>query len=82
MLVGRPGQVLYQHSYGNRTLTPAKEAMTSDTVFDIASLTKVTATTPVIMKLFEQGKLRLSDPVTRYLPEFQDGRTVISLRPS
>ena len=39
--------------------------MTEDTIFDAASLTKVIATTPCVMKLFEQGKLRLDDPVTQ-----------------
>ncbi|MBM3797906.1 MAG: beta-lactamase family protein, partial [Acidobacteria bacterium] len=59
--IGKPGQVLYRQAYGQRALTPAKEAMTEDTVFDIASLTKVVATTSAVMKLFEQGQLRLLD---------------------
>ncbi len=54
--------------------------MTADTIFDIASLTKVVATTPALMKLFEQGKLRINDPVTVYLPEFQGGRSDITVR--
>ncbi len=54
--------------------------MTADTIFDIASLTKVVATTPALMKLFEQGKLRINDPVTAYLPDFQGGRSDITVR--
>jgi uncharacterized protein YbbC (DUF1343 family)/CubicO group peptidase (beta-lactamase class C family) len=54
--------------------------MTLDTVFDIASLTKVVATTPALMELFEQGKLRINDPVTAYLPEFQGGKSDITVR--
>ncbi len=54
--------------------------MTVDTIFDAASLTKVIATTPSVMKLFEQGKLRLDDPVTKYLPEFQGGKSDITIR--
>src|SRR6202044_3792774 len=56
------------------------EPMTVDTIFDAASLTKVVATTPSLMKLFEQGKLRIDDPVTRYLPEFQGGKSDIEIR--
>ena len=52
--------------------------MTLDTIFDAASLTKVIATTSCLMKLFEQGKLRLNDPVTEYLPEFQGGHSPIT----
>ena len=54
--------------------------MTVDTLFDAASLTKVIATTPSVMKLFEQGKIRLNDPVTKYLPEFQGGASEITIR--
>jgi len=78
--IGRPGQLLYEKAYGNRALTPAKEAMTVDTIFDAASLTKVVATTSAIMKLFEQGRVRLNDPVTRYLKEFQNGNSEITVR--
>src|SRR4051812_44783690 len=71
LIVGRNGQVQYRKAYGSRALIPTREPMTLDTIFDAASLTKVAATTPCVMKLFEQGKLRLDDPVTKYLPEFQ-----------
>jgi CubicO group peptidase (beta-lactamase class C family) len=80
LLVGHNGQIIYRKAYGFRTLIPQKELMTTDTIFDIASLTKVVATTPSVMKLFEQGRLRLNDPVTTYLPEFQGGTSDITLR--
>ncbi len=80
LLVGRNGSVIYTKAYGSRALAPHTEPMTVDTIFDIASLTKVVATTPSIMKLFEEGKLRLDDPVTTYLPEFQGGKSDITVR--
>lgn len=80
LLVGHDGKIVHRKAYGNRAVIPAREAMTVDTIFDIASLTKVVATTPAIMKLFEQGKIRLSDPVTAYLPEFQHGKSEITIR--
>ena len=43
--VGRPDRVVYQKAFGRRAIVPAQEAMTTDTIFDVASLTKVVATT-------------------------------------
>lgn len=80
LLIGHNGKVVYRKAYGQRALVPNPEPMTVDTIFDAASLTKVIATTPSIMKLFEQGKIRLDDPVTRYLPEFQNGHSPITIR--
>jgi len=80
LLVGHDGAVVYRKAYGQRALIPAREPMTVDTIFDAASLTKVIATTPSIMRLFEQGKIRIDDPVTRYLPEFQQGHSDITIR--
>jgi uncharacterized protein YbbC (DUF1343 family)/CubicO group peptidase (beta-lactamase class C family) len=80
VLIGHDGQVVYQKAYGSRALVPRREPMTLDTIFDIASLTKVLATTPAIMRLFEQGQIRLNDPVTKYLPEFQGGASEITIR--
>ncbi|MCC6391308.1 MAG: DUF1343 domain-containing protein, partial [Bryobacterales bacterium] len=79
-VVWHDGKVVYRKAFGNRALTPAKETMTADTIFDAASLTKVVATTASLMKLFEQGKLRISDKVTVYLPEFQHGKSDITVR--
>src|SRR4051812_38559057 len=80
LAVGHNGQVFYRKAYGFRSLIPTREPMTVDTIFDAASLTKVVATTPSLMKLFEGGKLRLDDPVIKYLPEFQDGHSQITVR--
>ena len=80
LLVGHDGKVVYRKAYGNRALVPQPEPMTVDTIFDCASLTKVIATTSSLMKLFEQGKFRLNDRVTQYLPEFQGGKSDITIR--
>ena len=63
--MGHNGQVLHRKAYGNRAILPSPEPMTADTIFDCASLTKVVATTSALMKLFEEGKLRLNDRVTQ-----------------
>lgn len=72
VLVGRRGQVVYRKAFGRRSVEPAVEAMTVDTIFDLASLTKVVATAPAIMLLVERGQLRLTDPISLYLPEITD----------
>ena len=80
VLAGQPGRVLYRKAYGERAVEPRRERMSEDTIFDAASLTKVIATTSSIMKLFEQGRVRLSDRVTEYLPEFQGGHSTVTVR--
>ena len=67
--------------YGYRTTVPQRERMTRDTVFDIASLTKVVATTPAIMKLVDQGKIDLGDTAQKYIAEFSGhGKEQITIR--
>ena len=78
--IGHNGKVVYQKAYGSKSLIPSKSPMLEDTIFDAASLTKVIATTSAMMKLFEDGKVVLNDPVTRYLPEFQGGTSTITVR--
>ena len=81
VLIGHHGHVIYRKAFGMRSLEPRREPMTVDTVFDLASLTKVIATTPCVMQLLEEGKLRLNDPVVRYIPEFGvNGKQDITVR--
>jgi len=70
VLVGRGDQTMFEKAYGTRTTVPSLEPMTVDTIFDVASLTKVVATTTAVMTLLEQGRLRLNDPVATFVPGF------------
>ncbi len=70
VVVGRQGRVVWRKAYGRRALEPSPENMTTDTIFDLASLTKPVATATSVMLLVERGLVRLGDPVARYLPEF------------
>jgi CubicO group peptidase (beta-lactamase class C family) len=70
VLVGRKGKIVHFKAYGYRELLPNKVPMTTDTVFDLASLTKPIATATSVMTLVEQGKVSLSDTVAKYIPEF------------
>jgi uncharacterized protein YbbC (DUF1343 family)/CubicO group peptidase (beta-lactamase class C family) len=81
LIIGHDGAVIYRKAYGERALEPRREAMTLDTVFDLASLTKVIVTTTAVMQLVESGKVRLNDPVAKYLPEFAaNGKDDITVR--
>ena len=80
VLVGDGRGVVYQEAFGNRAVVPAPEPMTVDTIFDLASLTKVVATTTSVMILVEEGRLRLSDRVAAHLPGFErHGKTDITI---
>ncbi|MFL6281039.1 MAG: serine hydrolase domain-containing protein, partial [Vicinamibacterales bacterium] len=81
VLVGRRDRTLYEKAIGNRAVVPATEAMTLDTIFDLASLTKVVATTTSVMMLVEEGKIRLSDRVSSFIPGFERyGKADITVR--
>ena len=70
VVVGRGDNVVFRRAYGQRAVQPAPEPMTLDTIFDLASLTKVVATTPAVMALVEDGRIRLTDTVASFIPEF------------
>ena len=79
VMIGHGGSVVFHQAYGERKLagepgldgSPAPaESMTENTIFDLASLTKVLATAPAVMQLYEQGKVAFDDPVQQYLPDF------------
>ncbi len=71
VLVGRNGQIAWRKAYGARVTEPANEPMTTDTIFDVASLTKVVATATSIMMLVERGQVRLNDPVSKFIPQLK-----------
>jgi len=81
LLVGRGSYILYQKAYGMRALVPQAEPMTLDTIFDMASLTKVVATTTSVMILVEEGRIRLNDRVATFIPDFgRYGKGDITIR--
>jgi CubicO group peptidase (beta-lactamase class C family) len=81
VLVGNCGRVVYLKAFGQRCIEPLCQPMTVDTIFDIASLTKVVATTTAIMQLSDGGLLSIDAPVAKYWPEFgQNGKDNITLQ--
>ena len=69
--VVRGNHVVYLKAYGNKSVVPDTVAMTTNTIFDLASLSKCVGTTLSVMQLIEDGRLRLTDPVKRFIPEFK-----------
>ena len=76
LVVGRRDTVVFAKGYGRLTWSAASRAVDPEsTLYDLASLTKVIATTPALMLLVERGRVRLDAPVATYLPELQGSRT-------
>ncbi len=74
VVVGRKGATVWEKGFGKLGWTSsAANVVASRSIYDLASLTKVVGTTTAVMILFDQGKLRLDDPVVRYIPEFTGG---------
>src|SRR6185436_2700459 len=79
--LGTGDQTLYEKAFGFRATVPAEEPMTLDTIFDLASLTKVVGTTTAVMTLVEEGRLRLNDTVASQIPGFERyGKGGITIR--
>jgi len=80
VLVGHHGHIVWRKAYGARAVEPQREAMTTDTIFDLASLTKVVATATSVMMLIERGEVRLNDPLVKFIPEMKGaGRDAITI---
>ncbi len=81
ILAAHNGKEIYRAVLGSRRIKPEVSDMILDTIFDMASLTKVLVTTPAIMQLLEQGKLGIDDPVSKYWPHFsQNSKKDITVR--
>jgi uncharacterized protein YbbC (DUF1343 family)/CubicO group peptidase (beta-lactamase class C family) len=81
VLVGHRGKIVYRAAFGSRSLWPQPTPPRPDAIFDLASLTKVVATTTAVMQLVEQGRLRLDDAAATYWPAFAaNGKRAITVR--
>jgi uncharacterized protein YbbC (DUF1343 family)/CubicO group peptidase (beta-lactamase class C family) len=81
ILVGHQGKIVYYKAFGYQSVLPQRQPMTKDTIFDLASLTKVVATTTAIMQLVDEGKVHLNDPVGKYWPAFnRNGKKHITIK--
>lgn len=69
--VVRGNDIVYLKAYGNKSVVPTVEPMTTETMFDLASVSKCVGTTLAFMQLIENGYVRLTDNVDRYIPNFK-----------
>lgn len=76
----RGGKVAYRRSFGMRRIWPDSVEMTDDTIFDLASLTKVTATLPAVMVLQSRGLIRFKAKVSDYIPDFHGWTDTLTQR--
>ncbi len=74
VLIGNQGRIVFRQAFGYTTTDPGRAPVTPETLYDIASMTKVVAITPAVLQLEEKGKLRLEDPVVKYWPAFKGNR--------
>ena len=72
--VGTAHQFLWRHAFGHLSFEPTAWATSEETYFELASLTKVLATAPLIMRLTERGALGLDDPIAMHIPLWRDTR--------
>lgn len=80
-LIARGGVVGWRHAHGHAQLTPAQRPAGKDTIYDLASLTKVLAALPVALALVERGMMDLDAPVHSILPEFSgEARPFVTFR--
>jgi len=80
VLVGHQDEIVLKKAYGNRAVQPEKVAMTTDTIFDLASLTKVVSAATSMTILIDQGRVSLADLAVKYVPEFApNGKNAITI---
>jgi len=81
LLVAKDGKVVFDKAFGTYDYSPLSRSIDVNTIFDLASLTKVCATTLAAMDLYGKGKLDIDAPVVKYLPQFgQKGKEKITVR--
>ena len=82
VVVGRKGAAVWQRGFGRLDWSNESSAVDpTESIYDLASLTKVVGTTTALMILYDQGKVHLDDPVSKYVPEFSGGeKDLVTLR--
>jgi len=82
VVVGRKGAAVWQRGFGRLDWSDESAAVDpTESIYDLASLTKVVGTTTALMILYDEGKIHLDDPVSKYVPEFAGGeKDLVTLR--
>ena len=81
LVIGKDGKVIYDKTFGRFRYDLNSDSVKKTTLYDLASLTKVVATTSAAMLLFDKGKLNLDDKVVKFLPQFDNnGKGEITIK--
>jgi CubicO group peptidase (beta-lactamase class C family) len=81
VLVSKEGKVIYEKAFGHLTYDDTSAAVTKNTIYDIASLTKVIASTTAVMICYDKNLFSLDDPVAKYITEFsQNGKEKVTIK--
>jgi len=81
LLVAKDGFIVYNKAFGTYDYSPYSRQIDVGTIFDLASVSKVIGTTSAVMRLYDEKRLDLDDPVVKYLPKFgQNGKEKITIR--
>jgi CubicO group peptidase (beta-lactamase class C family) len=81
VLISKDRKIIYEKAFGHLTYNDISAAVTKNTVYDIASLTKVIATTTAAMLCYDKKLFSLDDPVAKYIPEFaQNGKEYVTIK--
>ena len=73
VIIGRGGATVFEKGYGNLSWSGKSPVVPERTIYDLASLSKVVATTTAIMILYDEGRIRLEDRVSKFIPAFTAG---------
>lgn len=80
LVIVKDGIIVHEKAYGSYDYEPYSKRVDVNTMFDLASVTKVISTTSAVMRLVDEGKLKLEEPVTKYIPKFgQNGKEHITV---
>lgn len=80
VLIAKDGYVVHEKAYGRMTYDQTAVPVSTDALFDLASVTKVISTTSAVMRLVDEKRISLDDPVIKYIPEFgKNGKEKITL---
>jgi len=74
-VVGRSGKIVFNKAFGSMTYDATSIGAGINTIFDLASVTKVTVTATLSMIFYDRGLLKLDEPVSAYIPEVKNGST-------
>ena len=81
LLISKEGEIIYENAYGNFTYNKHSPKVTLNTIYDLASLTKIVATTTATMICIDENLFHLNDKVTKYIPEFDNnGKEKITIK--